>query len=491
MAISFNQIPINLRVPGAYIEISNEKANRGLNAYPTRVLVIGQKLASGTAASNTPLLITSIAQAIAYFGQGSQLAHMLERFKTANSFLEVWAIAQADNGAGVAATGKIAVTGPASAAGTINLYIAGRQVQVAVAATNTAAQVATAIAAAITAQTSLPITAAVNGVNNFEVDLTARHKGLNGNDIDLRVNYHQDEKLPAGITLTLTAMSGGTANPDIADVFAAIGDDWYTAFVCAYNDSSNLVKLETEMAERFGPLKMLEGHYYIAYSASHANLVTKGQGRNSPQGSALGAYKSPTPPYEMAALLGAVCAYNLQIDPARPVQRLPLPGMMAPSIVDRFTLEERNILLHNGISTFIVGADGTVYLERVVTSYRLNPAGVDDPSYLDIESMHTLAYLRYDTRTAILQRFPRYKLANDGTNFGEGQAIVTPSIIRNFLISRFKLWEEVGLVENFEQFKTDLLVERNVTDPNRVDAIIPPDIINQFRVFAGKVEFYL
>jgi len=68
---------------------------------------------------------------------------------------------------------------------------------------------------------------------------------------------------------------------------------------------------------------------------------------------------------------------------------------------------------------------------------------------------------------------------------------VTPMVIRSELIALFREWEEAGLAEGFEQFKTDLIVERNGSDPNRVDAIIPPDVINQFRVFAGQVQFRL
>lgn len=416
---------------------------------------------------------------------------MIEKFKEADDFLEIWAIAQVDNPAGVQATGKLAITGPATAPGTIQLYIAGRRVQVAVAASASASTIATAVADAINALTSLPVTAAVDGTNNYEVNVTARHKGLNGNAIDLRVNYYQDEVLPAGVGIAVTAMASGATNPDLTAVFAAIGDDWYTDIICPYTDSANLVVLENALKDRFGPLKMLEGHAYIAYSDTHGNLVTKGQGRNSPHVSAIGAKGSPTPTYEWAASLAAVCASSSNIDPAAPVQRLALPGVLAPKITDRFDLDERNILLFNGISTFTVQTDGTVQTERVITGYRLNPAGAADPSYLDIETLKTLSYLRYDTRALISLSFPRYKLADDGTIFGEGQKIVTPRIIRNTLIGRFMLWEERGLVEGREQFKKDLLVERDGSDRNRVNAVIPPDIINQFRVFAGKVEFYL
>jgi phage tail sheath gpL-like len=491
MPVQFDGIPVSIRVPGAYLEISNENAITGLNDYPTKALVVGQKLSGGTATALTPLLITSLDTARILFGAGSQLVHMLEKFKAADDFLEVWAIAQEDNGAGVAATGKLSVTGPATAAGTIALYIAGRLVEIGVAANASAATIATAIVAAITAKTSLPVTAAVDGVNNYEVNVTARHKGLNGNNLDLRINYYQDQVLPAGVGLTITPMSGGATNPDLAAVFTAIGDEWYTDIISPYTDTANIVVLENALKVRFGPLKMLEGHGYIAYSDTHGGLVTKGQGRNSPFVSAIGSKGSPTPPYEWAASLGAVCASEAERDPARPVQRVTLPEVLAPKITDRFAFDENNILLFNGISTFNVQIDGTVMLQRVVTTYLTNPAGAADPSYLDIEVLKTLSYLRYDMRTLINLRFPRYKLADDGTNFGEGQKIVTPRIIRHTLISRFKLWEENGLVEGAEQFKTDLIVERDATDRNRVNALIPPNIINQFRVFAGKIEFLL
>ena len=104
--------------------------------------------------------------------------------------------------------------------------------------------------------------------------------------------------------------------------------------------------------------------------------------------------------------------------------------------------------------------------------------------------MRTLAYLRYSLRNRIALKFPRHKLASDGANFGPGQAIVTPSVTSEIL-SLFKLWEADGLVEGWEQFKTDILVERNSSDVNRVDVRLSPDLMNQFRVFAGQIQFLL
>jgi phage tail sheath gpL-like len=130
-------------------------------------------------------------------------------------------------------------------------------------------------------------------------------------------------------------------------------------------------------------------------------------------------------------------------------------------------------------------------IERLVTTYQTNPLSIPDPSYLDVETMRTLAYLRYSVRARIALKFPRHKLADDGTLFDPGQAVVTPSSIRSELISLFRDWERAGLVEDFEQFKDELIVERDANDQNRVNMRMGPNLINQFRVFAGQIQFLL
>ena len=55
----------------------------------------------------------------------------------------------------------------------------------------------------------------------------------------------------------------------------------------------------------------------------------------------------------------------------------------------------------------------------------------------------------------------------------------------------FGTWEEKGLVEGIDRFKADLVVERNASDPNRLDFLLTPDLINQFIVGAAKIAFIL
>lgn len=489
MPISFNQIPINLMTPGVYVEFDNSKAIRGLPGMPSKALIIGQRLSTGTVAKLVPTKVTSVNQAIEYFGRGSMLHQMVAAFKANNSTTELECVALDDLGAGVAATGQLSVVGPATATGTQYLYIAGRRIAVGITVGDAATAIATAIAAAINAEGDLPVTAAVNGTDAFKVDIAARHKGLVGNDIDIRLNYYSGEKTPSGVAITITAMANGDGNPDVADVITAVGDAWYNTVVMPYTDAANLVVLETELAGRWGPMRPIEGHAFAAAAGSFSTLSTLGDSRNSPHLTVMGTNGSPTPPVEVAAMLAGVAAYYGNIDPARPFQTLPLIGMLPPAVATRFTREERNLLLLDGISTFTVDAAGRCLVERLVTTYNLNAQGLLDTSYLDVNILLTLAYLRYSFRARFSQKFPRHKLADDGTKFGAGQAVMTPKIAKAECYALFRAWEEVGLVENFDQFKTDLVVERNVTDPNRLDILLPPDLMNQLRVTAAQIQY--
>jgi phage tail sheath gpL-like len=44
-------------------------------------------------------------------------------------------------------------------------------------------------------------------------------------------------------------------------------------------------------------------------------------------------------------------------------------------------------------------------------------------------------------------------------------------------------------VENFATFEQQLIIERDQSDPNRVNMFIPPDCINNFLVGAMKIAF--
>jgi phage tail sheath gpL-like len=130
-------------------------------------------------------------------------------------------------------------------------------------------------------------------------------------------------------------------------------------------------------------------------------------------------------------------------------------------------------------------------IAREQTTYQMNIYGAPDDAYELMTTLATLAKLLRNQKQAITSKFPRHKLANDGTKFGPGQAIVTPGIIKAELINQYQLDMYNGLVEDLTNFKRNLLVERDPNDPNRVNVLYPPDLINQLRIFAVLAQFRL
>lgn len=486
MSISFNGIPSDIRTPGYFAEFDGSKALKGLPAIPHVALIVAPRLTTGTAADLTPFQITSGPAAEAGFGRGSVGSFMGQAWRNANPYTEVWGIGVADAGGGVAATGTMLAVGTATAAGTIAYYIAGVRIPVSVAVGDTPTIIGASLVAAM-ANYELPVT----GVNaSGTVTMTARNKGTTGNDIDLRVNYIDGEVFPAGVTaVTVVAMASGATDGSVSGAIAAMGDVQYHTIVSAWNTDAVLDLFEAELLDRWGPMEQKEGHLFAACKGSQGTMTTAGNLRNSLNCTLMGSGLSPTPTWVWSAVTGAVDAYQTPIDPLRPRTTLLLKGLLPPAKTSIMTRPERNILLTDGVSTFTVDSSGNCLIERLITTYQLNAAGIADVTYLDLPLVRGEAAYRYVRRARITTRYPRHKLADDGTNFGAGQAIVTPGIIKSELIALEGELVEAGWVEDLATFKASLIVERNTTDANRVDILSAPNFINQFLVVAESIQF--
>jgi len=494
MAVEFQHIPANIRVPLFYAEVSNALAGSQQINQPAMLIGPITTTGAGAPAFDTPVFISDVAEAYSRFGIGSVLADMVAIYRQNDSYGELWAI-PVDTPTGAAATGVITVAGTASSSGTLPLYIGGDLIRIAVAAGATAASVAAAIAAGITASPFALVTAA-NVPPAATVQLSAKQKGIIGNEIDLGVAYKGSgagEVVPPGLTITFTPMTGGTGVIDVTAAFDAMGDDIYDYIGIASSDTAVLDDAGLAMNDQTGRWawdRQVYGHVFTAKVDTASNLITFGHTRNDQHVTVMGVAPSPTPAWRHTAALTAQAAIALRNDPARPVHSLPLIGCMAPKRGTKFNRSTHNSLLYAGIAQETEVA-GTVEISRCITTYQKNVWGQPDPSYLDVETLATIQYFIRFLRSRILQKFPRHKLADDGTVFGPGQAIVTPRIIRAELVAAYSEMMQLGIVENIASFKALLIVERDQTDPNRVNVMASPDLINQLRILALLVAFRL
>lgn len=494
MTVPFSRVPNNLRAPLFYVEFDNSMANTATATQ--RTLLIGQMLATGSAEKNIPVKVSSPNGVSELTGKGSMLHGMMTAYQKNDTAAEVWILPLADeSGTMVAATGSIKVASQASGNGVISLYIAGIRVQLTVMATDTPARIATALVAAIARKTELPVKAAVKSDATDTVVLTARNAGLLGNGIDIRLNYlgvQGGEVMPAGLSLTITAMTGGAGAPDFVEALGNLQDKTFDFVINAYDDTSSLDAMKSFLNDATGRWawdKQLYGHAFTATSGTYAELGTKGEARNNQHETLLGVYRSPTPGYIWAAALVGSIAPSLRNDPGRPLQSLPVYGVLAPALQDRFELTERNNLLYSGISTYTVADDGTVNVENVITTYQKNSYGDEDDSYLQVETLFSLMFVTRYLRSAITSKFGRMKLAADGTRFMPGAAVVTPNIIKADQIAEYQTLVFNGYAQDAEAFAKNIIVEQSKTNPNRVDVLWPGTLVNQLRIFALLNQF--
>lgn len=488
--LTFLTIPVDWRVPGAYIEIDHTKAVRGLAQMTHRMLIIGQRLNTGTVAAGVLTKVTRKEDGVNYFGRGSMLAQQIDAALKVNPYTECYALALDDLVAGVTASGTVVFTGTPTESGTLNLYIGGRRLQVGITAAQTVAQVATNVAAAINADLDGAVTASSAAGT---VTITSRHKGIEGNDIDVRLNYYQGEFTPKGLVAAITALSGGTGNPDITAAITAMSTLSAYTILLGWTDAANVALIEAELQSRWGGMDMRQGHAFAHKNGSYSTLSTYGSARNSPHTTFTGLNKSPTLPWVISAQFGAAVEFSGANDPAVPFRTLALPDVLAPKESDRFIPTERNLLLRDGISTIVFDQSGAASIEQAITTYQQNSFGVDDVSLLKLNTKWTADYMRFAFRSSVQRDYPRHKLAGDDVlpNIQPGQAIATPKLIRNTLISTARQLEKVGLLEDVDQFINELIVVRSDTDKNRVNAILPPNLVNQFDVFAAAVQYVL
>jgi phage tail sheath gpL-like len=489
--VTFSQVPASTRVPFVFIEIDPSRASSGPTIQEYRAVLLGQKLPATPQSPNVPFLATSSDQVGQAFGFGSVLHGMALAFFRANNVTETWFVGIDDAGGAIKATKTITVTGAATASGSVFLYIAGRRIVVPVASGDSQTAIATAINAAIQASefaTQLPVTSAV--ATNV-VTLTARNGGTLGNAIDVRTNFQTGESLPGGFTVVVAAGVAGATDPTLGTALASLGARQYHVLGVGLNDATSIAAVDAELAARFGPSTQLEGSAFYTRTDTHANLVTFGSALNSKHTTVVGLKLPLSPSWEVTGSVAGVVSRFGQADPARPFKTLELVGIVGPALADRFTLQERDILLKNGIATALVDDSGVARVERLITTSQTNATGAKDVAFLDVNTLLTLSYLRFDSRTRFASTFPRHKLADDGTRYGPGQPIMTPKIGKAFFVSLFRSWEQLGLVEGFEQFQRDLVVERSVTDRNRLDVLLPPDLVNQLQVTGVSLQFVL
>ena len=249
MPISFNSIPQGWKLPLVYIEVDPSQA--GTPTSQKYALLVDYKLAAGDRAARRPDRVRlGLRREQSRRPVARRWRACTRAFFRSTSRRRSCCCRSRKPGAGVAATGTITVTAPATQAGELALYIAGQKVSVGVAAADPIATVATNIAAAITALPDLPVTAAAAGA---VVTLTSKWKGITGQRYRARPQRARAERRrnvaaraspsrcqrPASSRAASASRHGRPRSPTSATSRT-------NTFRLGFNDSGTLIAWETE-----------------------------------------------------------------------------------------------------------------------------------------------------------------------------------------------------------------------------------------------------
>lgn len=469
--INFEKIPASTRKPGVYAEWNTKLAVRNLPTNRQRVLLIAQHTTNlGAVSALTD--VYSAAEVAERYGAGSQAHLMADAAIKAYANAALSIITLADHSAGVAASGKITITGNATTQGVLRVGIGNADVlMVPVAAGDSADTVGKAVKAAIAAQPGLPVSAAeAAGV----VTITAKNKGAEGNAIRLLAACNA-----AGISTTVTAMASGLVNPDIAAALNAVVAEGHHIIACGINDETNLLKLRAHLDTVASPMEKRWAIGVYGQTGTLAQATTLAGRLN--HGHIVSAWYRGTPslPCELAAAFAAVMAS--EEDPARPLNTLALNSIGVCESKDKTMRTEQENALYNGVTPIETSPAGTqAQIVRAITTYTKTANGTADESLLDVTTVRTLIYVSRACVDRIALRFPRDKLSDR-----------TPPRVRSELIDVLMRCEELEILERVEENLPKLIVERDLQNTGMLNCRIPSDVVNGLHVVGMVVDLYL
>lgn len=415
-------LSVNSLAAAVGASVSNVQFQPTAEVLPRKILIIGTYDNTLSPVEDTPIQILSPEDAAERFGFGFMIHRMAKQVFEGSNGIECWVIAQADGAGASQAVGNITVTITGNVTGVYRLYVNAELVEINVTSTMTSDNLATAVAAAINADSDLPVTAVVNGVTTNQVDVTAKDNARWGNYITLADNIGAGEELPSGLAVSYTQLSGGLGTGTIQNALDALGtgddanQDHFTDVCHGYGIETSVIDaisqyvglgntftgLYDKLVSR--PFRTLTGDVQ-AGSAGLAALQVITDARLTDRANGIIAVPgSLSHPDEIAA---QALGHMARISNDRPEESyvgIQLINIHPGDQSDRWTSDytNRDAAVKSGISPTRV-QNGAVYMQNVVSFYRPASVPVSSNGYRSMRNIAILQNLLSNVRTTFEQ----------------------------------------------------------------------------------------
>lgn len=481
------------RVTG--VEVTPKNFNTGkANMLPQRLVIIGQGNDDVLYSQEKYECDGSAASVAERYGYGSPL-HLAAKqlFPTAGAMatfpVSIIAVKKGASGF-AAASGSVTVAGEkATASGACVLSVGGLDVQIAVAKGATAAQVAADIAAAVNAEQDRAVVAEVAESENTTVTLTARWSGALGNRISLA--WSGDAP---GLTVAVTAFSGGAGVPAVDAALASIGEVWETFVLDTFDyknldgDASALLDVYQTWGE--GRWSVLEKKGCLVAHGCTDDYATRTAVTDSRPSDRINFLIESVGSPELPFVVGARGLLDiLTTADSNPAQNYKgtLGGLKRGTDAQQESYTVRNQSVMKGASTNI--ANGSVAeLNDIITFYHPQGGG-KYPAWryvVDCVKLMNIVYnLRLLTESDEVKGAP---LVPDEQVTSNPNAL-QPKTFRTWFTNLAKSLGDKALISDVEFTVKNLVVSIDTENPKRINYVFPVKVSGNVEVVSGDVYF--
>lgn len=470
-------IPSSNKVPGIYLELVFGVGPVSAADAPRVVAVVGNFLSTGTATADTPEAVTSEEDAKTYYGQGSELHRGIRAALRADPSAFLYGVPLTPPSGGTAATSTVTIAGTtASADGTITITCVGESIECTITSGLTPTTAGDALVAAIETMPDWPVSAAnASGT----VTVSARHKGLRGNQITFATSGTS-----TGLTWTHASgkLTGGLGSDTLTGAQAIMASQRYHLIAVPHDLSADIQSWRTHVNTAAGPTIGIRQQVVAASVDTLANAETLAISVNTARVQIVWHYNALDLTSEISAAVAARRAYLEGIDPAAPMSMqhgTSVEGLrVQTAIADQPTPTEVNSALNNGLTPIVADQSGIVYVARSITSRSQDTTGVPNYAVLDTAKV-TVPDFFADT---LQVNWPSFVAANPKLGpdpVGEDlpdPGVATPRSIRSWIYELEKGLEPDMLVE-VDANLPNLIVTIPGSPAGRTTAKIPLDVV--------------
>lgn len=492
--------------PGIYITVNLLAGTAGPNVGELRTLLLGPKSASGTLTVDSEIRNGGGEDSAGTaFGIGTP-GHL-----AAKQFYFGFPAAIVDFGAPTAGAGSAVRTFTLSGVPTSNravgVRVAGREFEVAWIVGETASDVRDKIIAGINQRTTdVPATAASGGAG--AVTVTGKVTGNISNDILVRIFL----KTTTGSVGTeaispnvLTALTGGTTDPDYTTILAAAqGKEYHIILPCLSNadaettgSTSNAEKALTYIELYNSGLNAKLQTLVYGSTRTQAAAIAAAQARNVGYAEHVYCLNGQSLPCEFAAAEAGDRLFGTGLDPAinRIGNRIGTSLYGSEDITnDAPTQPESESALGSGVTILGYDTANNLIVIRPITTYSQNSAGGPDRRLLDVQNVDATYIVARDLRAALPAEFKNAKVIKDQPAGAQElpKGVTEERDIKAFVISRLRSWVRQGVVLGAALDEAivngELIVQVDEGDATQVNIVVPLSIVPPLAKFGLVVN---